>query len=175
MVALTSLAPLGCLPVVTSQYSYKYCNETANKVASFHNILLQDAVERMNKNLSGLNLVVLDLYTAFMSNFGYPQQYANSLSLSLSFHFVLCNNLEKPLWLGKHVCAGNFTEPLLKPCCTGKKTSDYCGSMENEGSALYDVRTNPNSAFFWDGLHPTQAAWHAMITSFAPSLNCLLQ
>jgi hypothetical protein len=99
-VAVTSLEPVGCLPYVTIEYSYKYCNETANNVASHHNLLLQEAVDRINKNLSCVNMVVLDQYTAFTEIISHPQQYGHSLIL-LFPPFVLCNNLEKVLMFGK--------------------------------------------------------------------------
>lgn len=144
-VAVSSMEPLGCLPFSTVDYSYTRCNETSNKVAVFHNLLLQKTVQRIRKKFAGLSLVVLDQYSSFMSILSHPQQY------------------------------GNFNEPFLKPCCTGKTNRDYCGSVDKEGNALYNLCSNSSSAFFWDILHPSQAAWHASMTSFMPSLNSLKQ
>lgn len=144
-VAVSSLEPLGCLPFATVDYSYTRCNDTSNKVAVYHNLLLQKSVQRIRKKYAGLSLVVLDQYTSFMSILSHPQNY------------------------------GNFDEPVLKPCCTGKTNRDYCGSVDKEGNALYNLCSNPSSAFFWDILHPAQAAWHATMTSFEPSLNSLKQ
>lgn len=144
-VAVTSMEPLGCLPIATVDYSNQRCNETSNKVAIFHNLLLRKALERIRKNLSGLSLVALDQYTSVMSILSHPQQH------------------------------GNFKKPALKPCCTGKTKSDFCGSVDSAGNALYNLCTDPSSAFFWDIEHPTQAAWHALMASFAPTLNSLQQ
>lgn len=117
-VAVTSMEPLGCLPIAAVDYSYKRCNETSNKVAIFHNLLLRKAVETIRKNLAGLSLVVLDQYTSVMSILSHPGQY------------------------------GKFKKPALKPCCTGKTKSDFCGSVDNAGKALYNLCTDPSSAFF---------------------------
>lgn len=143
-VAVTALEPLGCLPYITIEYSYNYCNETANGVALLHNGLLQEVVDGINKNLAGVKMVVLDQYGTFMPIFSDPQQH------------------------------GCFTEPILKPCCTGDLSSDHCGSVDNEGNALYDLCTDPTTAFFWDIVHPTQETWHTLMTSYASSLKPLL-
>eukprot|EP01018_Ginkgo_biloba_P040943 Gb_10170 [translate_table: standard] len=51
---------------------------------------------------------------------------------------------------------GAFKEPVLKSCCIGKTKFDYCGSVDEEGKALYSVCANPESAFFWDEVHPSR-------------------
>eukprot|EP01018_Ginkgo_biloba_P010798 Gb_06040 [translate_table: standard] len=66
---------------------------------------------------------------------------------------------------------GAFKEPVLKPCCIGKTKFDYCGSVDEEGKALYSVYANPESTFFWDEVHPSQAAWKALIGLLSPSLH----
>eukprot|EP00253_Pinus_taeda_P015853 PITA_15853 len=154
-VTVTALEPLGYLPYITIEYFYNYCNETENGVALLHNGLLQEVVDRINKNLAGVKMVVLDQYGAFMPILSDTEQHGHSLFLVFP-PFVLCDNLEKSLCLGKLLSAGGFTEPILKPCCTDYLSSDHCGSVDNEGNALYNLCTDPTTAFFWDILHPTQ-------------------
>lgn len=48
----------------------------------------------------------------------------------------------------------------LKPCCVGS-----CGSSNNKGKKYYKVCDDPNTAFFWDSVHPSQAGWRALYTN----------
>eukprot|EP01018_Ginkgo_biloba_P012664 Gb_40026 [translate_table: standard] len=141
MFAVSGLQPLGCLPSSTVRYSYQYCNQTSNNLVLLHNSLLEKAVLKIKKTLPDASLVILDQYTSFMSILTRPNQY------------------------------GAFEEPVLKPCCIGKTKLDYCGSVDEEGKALYSVCANPESAFFWDEVHPSQAAWQALIGLLSPSLH----
>lgn len=62
--------------------------------------------------------------------------------------------------------AGDVTfETPLKPCCVGISSENFCGSLDDKGVKLYSVCENPESAFFWDTAHPTQAGWHAVYYS----------
>lgn len=50
----------------------------------------------------------------------------------------------------------------LKPCCAGVSSQYNCGSVDENNVKKYSVCENPESSFFWDGLHPTQAGWNAV-------------
>lgn len=50
----------------------------------------------------------------------------------------------------------------LKPCCVGVSSKYSCGSVDDNNMEKYKVCDKPKSAFFWDGLHPTQAGWRAV-------------
>lgn len=50
----------------------------------------------------------------------------------------------------------------LKPCCAGVSSQYNCGSVDENNVKKYLVCENPESSFFWDGLHPTQAGWNAV-------------
>ncbi|KAG6541926.1 hypothetical protein Mapa_016651 [Marchantia paleacea] len=67
----------------------------------------------------------------------------------------------------------NLTEGL-RPCCDG-----FCGET-SAGVPLFSVCENPDQHMFWDNIHPTQAAWKAIVnlymndtafTQFSPSLK----
>ncbi|OIV97160.1 hypothetical protein TanjilG_28911 [Lupinus angustifolius] len=60
-----------------------------------------------------------------------------------------------------HPSTHNIKNPL-KPCCVGVSTEYSCGSVDLNNVKKYRVCDKPNSAFFWDMLHPTQAGWHAV-------------
>ncbi|KAL8125676.1 hypothetical protein AgCh_013079 [Apium graveolens] len=66
-IAVTSLQPLGCLPRETMDSAFHQCNETENTAAIFHNLLLQQAVAKLNNDSYGSKQVftILDLYTSF--------------------------------------------------------------------------------------------------------------
>ncbi|CAK8571402.1 unnamed protein product [Lathyrus sativus] len=50
----------------------------------------------------------------------------------------------------------------LKPCCFGVSSQYNCGSVDENNVKKYLVCENPESTFFWDRLHPTQAGWNAV-------------
>eukprot|EP01018_Ginkgo_biloba_P012641 Gb_14942 [translate_table: standard] len=133
--AVTNMGPLGCLPSFTFRNSYKYCNDTINQVASYHNVLLGEAVKGFTKTRPDASMAILDQYASSISILQHSTQY------------------------------GRFKEPLT-PCCTGA-----CGVDDNQGRALYSVCPDPETAFFWDVVHPTQAAWQALMKPFSPSLH----
>ncbi|KAK2978874.1 hypothetical protein RJ640_030923 [Escallonia rubra] len=142
-VAVTTLEPLGCLPRSTVMSSFQQCNETENKAVSFHNILVQQVVAKLNNESQDSAFFVLDLFSSF--------------SRVLKSKGAPLGNLK-------------FETPL-KPCCMGISRSYACGSMDEKGGKMYTVCTNPESAFFWDTLHPTQAGWHSVYLALQASLE----
>ena len=64
------------------------------------------------------------------------------------------------------ICAGStkFENPL-KPCCGGISSEYYCGSVDVNGTKKYTVCDDPESAFFWDSVHPTQQGWSAVYSA----------
>ncbi|XP_062005176.1 GDSL esterase/lipase At5g03610-like [Rosa rugosa] len=89
-IVVTALQPLGCLPGSTAEFSFQKCNGTQNLLVGFHNLLLQQAIAKLN-NETKSSFIVLDLYTSFMS--------------------VLKNK-------GDHLGSIKFENPL-RPCCVG--------------------------------------------------------
>ncbi|KAJ6298055.1 hypothetical protein OIU76_019227, partial [Salix suchowensis] len=68
-VVVTALQPLGCLPRITLTSSFQQCNGTVNELFSFHNLLLQQAVIKLNNETKESTFAILDLYDAFMAVF----------------------------------------------------------------------------------------------------------
>ncbi|KAJ0605474.1 putative SGNH hydrolase superfamily [Helianthus annuus] len=65
----------------------------------------------------------------------------------------------------------NLGNSKLKPCCIATSSDANCGSLDENGKALYTVCKKPASTFFWDMFHPTQAGWRAVYLTLRSSLN----
>ncbi|KAG5557034.1 hypothetical protein RHGRI_007324 [Rhododendron griersonianum] len=70
-IGVVSIEPMGCLPRFTGPASFQYCDENVNIAAQSHNLLLLQALNRLRiengaRQGSDIDIVVLDLYTAFM-------------------------------------------------------------------------------------------------------------
>ncbi|OWM66450.1 hypothetical protein CDL15_Pgr013667 [Punica granatum] len=58
---------------------------------------------------------------------------------------------------------GNSTfQNLLKPCCVGTGSAQILSVDSKTGEKKYSVCSNPERAFFWDMVHPTQEGWRAL-------------
>ncbi|KAK2634239.1 hypothetical protein Ddye_029031 [Dipteronia dyeriana] len=69
-VIITAIEPLGCLPATTTNNSYKKCIEFFNSDEQFHNLLLKQAVKKLNTgtdNNSKSHYIILNIYKSFMS------------------------------------------------------------------------------------------------------------
>lgn len=56
---------------------------------------------------------------------------------------------------------GQFTSGLNE-CCVATP-GGYCGQVDNWGRRQYGLCDDPENRFFWDYMHPTQAAWKAVV------------
>ncbi|TXG58298.1 hypothetical protein EZV62_016127 [Acer yangbiense] len=144
-VAVTTLQPSGCLPQITVASSFKKCNGTLNSLANYHNLLLKQSVAKLNNETKETTIVIIDLYSAFMTVF-----------------------TNKSDHLGSRI----FENPL-KPCCVGKSNGYVCGSVDESGTKKYTVCENPEAAFFWDTVHPTQAGWRSVYSALQANLQQL--
>lgn len=145
-IAVTALEPLGCLPSRTVTNWFQQCNSTFNQGVSFHNLLLQEGLAKLNNQTHDHRpspFMILDLYNAFLSAFKQK---------------------------GAHSGSAAFSNPL-KPCCMGVNQNYSCGNVDAKGNKMYTVCQDPKSAFFWDSVHPTQAGWHAVSLALQPSIQ----
>ncbi|KAF8395377.1 hypothetical protein HHK36_019323 [Tetracentron sinense] len=142
-VVVTALEPLGCLPQRTASSFYQQCNETDNKAVDLHNLLLQQAVEKLNNESKDAGFVILDIHGAFLS--------------------LLKGQ-------GAHPGISKFENPL-KPCCVGVTNEFSCGSVDESGVKKYTVCENPELAFFWDDVHPAQEGWFEVYSALQASLS----
>ncbi|CAI0408226.1 unnamed protein product [Linum tenue] len=139
-VMVTGLPPLGCLPATTASNSFQQCDQSLNQLVTLHNLLLTQSVAALNNATGGPTFVMLDMYGAFMA--------------------ALPNG------------NNNNNKSALKPCCVGTSASDSCGSVDEDGGGMkrYTVCQDPEAAFFWDGVHPTQAGWRAVYSALKSNL-----
>ncbi|XP_077235821.1 GDSL esterase/lipase At5g03610-like isoform X4 [Tasmannia lanceolata] len=143
-IAMTSLQPFGCLPADNTLVSLNQCDETQNQASSVHNLILDAAVQELNKTNEGLKITVLDLYNAFLS--------------------ILQSPANQGRW--------KFENPL-KACCEGINSNYSCGSTDENGNKMYTLCEKPHSSFFWDSLHPSQHAWAALAAYLSPTFHTL--
>ncbi|KAG9455059.1 hypothetical protein H6P81_007963 [Aristolochia fimbriata] len=146
-IAVTAIEPFGCLPSATILSSYQKCNETMNQISVFHNLLLKKAAEEINNStkVDGSAVALIDLYSAFMAAFQ-----------------------------SQHTQGKRRFENPLKPCCEGIRAGADCGSIDpKSGEKLYKICDDPKSAFFWDGVHPSQRGWSAVSSYLHQTLNQL--
>ncbi|XP_077230800.1 GDSL esterase/lipase At5g03610-like isoform X1 [Tasmannia lanceolata] len=143
-IAITGIVPVGCLPNNNNMASLQRCNETLNQASIGHNVLLGEAIAKLNKSNKDLKITILDLYQAFISI------------------------LQSPSNQGKL----KFENPL-KPCCEGINSNYYCGSIDENGKKMYTVCEKPDSYFFWDTVHPSQQGWSAITASLQSTFNSL--
>ncbi|XP_074316786.1 GDSL esterase/lipase At5g03610-like [Silene latifolia] len=148
-ILVTGLQPLGCLPQSTFPTLFKECDNASNTATQFHNLLLQQAVAKLNNmtanGSTSYPFVTIDLYKAFSSIIQPPMvDQSNSV----------------------------FKNPLV-PCCTGLNSTYYCGSVDENENKMYTVCSDPKSYFFWDSAHPTQAGWKAITLSLQSTIQQL--
>ncbi|KAI3844765.1 hypothetical protein MKX03_003409 [Papaver bracteatum] len=146
-VVMLNLEPLGCLPIKALFRCYEKCDEHANSQTMFHNMLLQQIVQRLNNETTDSPFQILDLYNAFLSviNKQGGEDYSASITKTRSFEFA---------------------NPLLKPCCRG-----LCGIVVGNGVKLYTLCENPTDKIFWDAFHPSQSGWKAIFSALGSSLT----
>ncbi|KAI3924836.1 hypothetical protein MKW98_031087 [Papaver atlanticum] len=150
-VVMLNLEPLGCLPNKAVLMSYEKCDKHANNETMFHNMLLQQIVQRLNNETTDSPFQILDLYSAFLSviNKQGGEDYSG-ITKSRSFEF------------------GN---PLLKPCCIATSAEYLCGSVDGNGVKQYTLCENPTDNIFWDAVHPSQSGWKAIFSALGSSLT----
>lgn len=68
-IAVTALQPLGCLPLNTASSSFQQCDGNQNGLVNLHNVLLQQAVGKLNNETKDSSILILDLYSSFMTVF----------------------------------------------------------------------------------------------------------
>ncbi|KAJ4705179.1 GDSL esterase/lipase [Melia azedarach] len=144
-IVVPTLQPLGCLPRSASKLSFRQCNATENSLTGFHNVLLQQAVAKLNSETKDSAFAILDLYSAFMSVF---------------------NNKA-------HQTGSSKFENPFKACCAGVSDQNSCGDVDDNGAKLYTVCNHPEAAFFWDQVHPTQEGWRAVYSALKANLQLI--
>ncbi|CAL4911979.1 unnamed protein product [Urochloa decumbens] len=75
-----------------------------------------------------------------------------------------------------HAAFGDVVRNRYSPCCaeTSGTGDGFCGEVDGNGNALYTLCADPASFFYWDAMHPTQAAWEAVMDNLQPDIQDFL-
>ncbi|XP_039824662.1 GDSL esterase/lipase At5g03600-like [Panicum virgatum] len=150
--------------------------------------MIADGVKRLQE--LGVSKVLVNLmppmgcqpYRTWMSNYAQCDSHVNAVSnihnTALKrkmdgFQDVLLLDLDSifsQLTQSNSEFKGKYT-----PCCdASSKPEGYCGQEDSNGNAQYTLCPNPEDFFYWDYVHPTQAAWEAVMNRLEqPILNFL--
>ncbi|XP_066389907.1 GDSL esterase/lipase At5g03610-like isoform X4 [Miscanthus floridulus] len=143
-VVVTNLHPLGCTPLFTRALNYSGCDPLANAGAAQHNAALQSVLAALDP--ANRTFFLLDLNAPFAAFADAPPSAA---------------------------AASRFDEPR-RPCCeTFLSTAGggYCGQQDDDGRRQYALCDDPSKHFYWDNVHPTQAAWATVAETFRPKIR----
>ncbi|CAN6210095.1 unnamed protein product [Urochloa humidicola] len=151
-VVVTNLHPMGCTPLFTRALNYTACDPLANAGAAQHNAALESAIAGLNDDDGGnrtRTFLLLDLNAAFAALVDAAPQ--------------------SPAAEGER----RFEEPR-RPCCETFAAGGYCGQQDDDGKRMYALCDDPAKHFYWDDVHPTQAAWAAVAETFRPKIRDFL-
>ncbi|CAO2143039.1 unnamed protein product [Urochloa humidicola] len=75
-----------------------------------------------------------------------------------------------------HAAFADVVRNRYSPCCaeTSGTGDGFCGEEDADGNALYNLCTDPANFFYWDAMHPTQAAWEAVMDNLQPDIQDFL-
>ncbi|CAL4904599.1 unnamed protein product [Urochloa decumbens] len=75
-----------------------------------------------------------------------------------------------------HAAFADVVRNRYSPCCaeTSGTGDGFCGQVDGNGNALYTLCTDPANYFYWDYVHPTQAAWEAVMDNLQPDIQDFL-
>ena len=144
-VVVTSLHPMGCTPTFTRLLNYTGCNPLANAGAAQHNAALRSVLAALDPN--NRTFLLLDVHTPFAA-------------------FLLDDN--------NGDSDNKKFKSTLRPCCESFRPDGYCGEEDENGTRQYTLCDDPGRYFYWDDVHPTQAAWAAVARTFRAAVKSFL-
>ncbi|CAL5080171.1 unnamed protein product [Urochloa decumbens] len=152
-VVVTNLHPMGCTPLFTRPLNYTGCDPLANAGAAQHNAALESVIAGLNdddpaKANNNRTFLLLDLNAAFAALVDAPA-------------------------ITEAAGERRFEEPR-RPCCETFAAGGYCGQQDDDGKRMYTLCDDPAKHFYWDDVHPTQAAWAAVAETFRPKIRDFL-
>lgn len=145
-VVVTSLHPMGCTPTFTRLLNYTGCNPLANAGAAQHNAALRSVLAALDPN--NRTFLLLDVHTPFAA-------------------FLLDDD-------NNGVHDNKRFKSTLRPCCESFRPDGYCGEEDENGTRQYTLCDDPGRYFYWDDVHPTQAAWAAVARTFRAAVKSFL-
>ncbi|KAJ1288992.1 hypothetical protein BS78_02G131600 [Paspalum vaginatum] len=140
-VVVTNLHPIGCTPLFTRALNYSGCDPLANVGAAQHNAALQAVLAALDP--ANQTFLLLDVNAPFAAFVDGPAAAA---------------------------AAERFAEPR-RPCCESFSAGGHCGEQDDDGKRLYALCDDPSKHFYWDEVHPTQAAWATVAETLRPKIH----
>ncbi|KAF7051864.1 hypothetical protein CFC21_060056 [Triticum aestivum] len=144
-VVVTNLHPMGCTPTFTRLLNYTGCDPLANAGAAQHNAALRSVLAALDPN--NRTFLLLDVHTPFAA-------------------FLLDDN--------NGDSDNKKFKSTLRPCCESFRPDGYCGEEDENGTRQYTLCDDPGRYFYWDDVHPTQAAWVAVAGTFRAAVKSFL-
>ncbi|KAF8706351.1 hypothetical protein HU200_030613 [Digitaria exilis] len=99
------------------------------------------------------------------SNYATCDSHSNALASmhNAALRRRLHDSYDDVLLLDLYSIFSNSVQPNVGPCCRNPDPNGYCGQDDSSGRPHYSVCDNPDQAFFWDYMHPTQAGWETIM------------
>lgn len=99
------------------------------------------------------------------SNYATCDSHGNALASmhNAALRRKLHDSYDGVLLLDLYTIFSNSVQPNVGPCCRNPDPNGYCGQDDSDGTPHYSVCDNPDQAFFWDYIHPTQAGWETIM------------
>ncbi|XP_037428605.1 GDSL esterase/lipase At5g03610-like [Triticum dicoccoides] len=142
-VVVTNLHPMGCTPTFTRLLNYTGCDPLANAGAAQHNTALRSVLAALDPN--NRTFLLLDVHTPFAA-------------------FLLDDD-------NNGGTDNKRFKSMLRPCCESFRPDGYCGEEDENGTRQYALCDDPGRYFYWDDVHPTQAAWAAVARTFRAAVK----
>lgn len=144
-VVVTNLHPMGCTPVFTRPLNYSGCDPLANAGAAQHNAALAFVLAALDP--ANTTFLLLDVHTPFAA-------------------ILLDDDRDNKKSRG-------FVS-TLRPCCESFSPDGYCGEQDENGTRQYTLCDDPRRYFYWDDVHPTQAAWATVAATFRATVKSFM-
>jgi phospholipase/lecithinase/hemolysin len=144
-VVVTNLHPMGCTPAFTRPLNYTGCDPLANAGAAQHNAALESVLAALDPG--NATFLLLDVHTPFAA--------------------ILLDDDKNGTGRGGFVST-------LRPCCESFSPDGYCGEQDENGTRQYTLCDDPGRHFYWDDVHPTQAAWAAVAATFRAAVKSFM-
>ncbi|KAL5201778.1 hypothetical protein ABZP36_036132 [Zizania latifolia] len=157
-VVVTNLHPMGCTPFFTRKLNYSGCDPIANAGSDKHNEALRSVLAALDPD--NRTFLLLDLHTPFTGFI--DDDHPSSSSSNASARSSSKTKTRFPMRL------------RLRPCCESFSADGYCGQQDDAGKRLYTLCDEPEQHFYWDDVHPTQAAWAAVADTFRATIHDFL-
>lgn len=164
---MSNLAPVGCYPAFLSNHGVSDldkhgCVVSYNDAVEQYNVLLKEALRRIQGLLAGATVVYADTHAVKLELFRHPTDHGELLSGRPSRPPPLLSSGQPPI----HLSSLSGLQHGTRACCGhggGAYNFDprvYCGNTKviDGTSVTATACADPQNYVSWDGIHATEAA-----------------